>query len=167
MAQKNLAKIIAEPAKQELTITREFDVPRELVFRAFTDPDLYVQWIGPRGLTTRLEIFEPRNGGSWRYVQTDRDGHKFAFHGVHHEVLPPERLIGTFEFEGLPETGHVLLQVARFGDLPGNRTRLTSQSVFLSVEDRDGMMQSGMEEGINQSYERLDELLEKLQDKRE
>ncbi len=85
----------------------------------------------------------------------------------HHEVLPPERLIGTFEFEGLPETGHVLLQVARFGDLPGNRTRLTLQSVFLSVEDRDGMMQSGMEEGINQSYERLDELLEKLQDKRE
>ena len=99
-------KITAEPGKQELIITREFDAPRELVFKAFTDPDLYVRWIGPRGLTTTLETFEPRNGGSWRYVQTDQDGTKFAFHGVNHEVLPPQRIIGTFEFEGLPETGH-------------------------------------------------------------
>ena len=157
------AKIIAEPGKQELFVTREFDAPRELVFTAFTDPDLYVQWHGPRGVTTTLETFEPRSGGSWRYIQTDRDGNTFAFHGVNHEVLPPERKIGTFEFEGLPETGHVILQVARFEELPGNRTRLTSQSVFLSVEDRDGMMQSGMEDGINQSYERLDELLDTLQ----
>ncbi|MGZ4904689.1 MAG: SRPBCC family protein [Halobacteriota archaeon] len=159
---KNLTKITAEPAKQELIVTREFDAPRELVFRAFTDPDLYVQWLGPRGLTTTLETFEPRSGGSWRYVQTDEDGNAFAFHGVNHEVLPPERIIHTFEFEGLPETGHVTLQRARFEEVPGDRTRLTSQSVFLSVEDRDGMLQSGMEEGINESYERLDELLEKL-----
>lgn len=156
------ANIVAEPGKQELIITREFDAPRVLVFKAFTDPDLYVQWLGPRGLTTKLETFEPRNGGSWRYIQTDKDGNTFAFHGVNHEVLPPERIIDTFEFEGLPETGHVLLEVARFEELPGDRTRLTSQSVFLSVEDRDGMMQSGMEQGINESYERLDELLEKL-----
>jgi uncharacterized protein YndB with AHSA1/START domain len=155
-------KITVEPGKQELIITREFDAPRELVFKAFTDPELYVQWIGPRGLTTTLEIFEPRNGGRWRYVQTDQVGHKFAFHGVNHEVLPPERIIGTFEFEGLPETGHVLLQTARFEELPDNRTKLTAQSVFQSVEDRDGMMQSDMEEGVNDSYERLDELLEKL-----
>ncbi|MGZ4949774.1 MAG: SRPBCC family protein [Halobacteriota archaeon] len=159
------AKIAAEPGKQELIITREFDAARELVFNAFTDPDLYVQWIGPRGLVTRLEKFEPRNGGSWRYTQTDRDGNKFAFHGVHHEITPPERLIGTFEFEGLPEPGHVLLQTARFEELRGNRTRLTAQSVFQSVEDRDGMMQSDMEEGVNDSYERLDELLKKLQKK--
>ncbi|MGZ4932006.1 MAG: SRPBCC family protein [Halobacteriota archaeon] len=165
MKNQNLTKIAAEPAKQELVVTREFDASRELVFRAFTDPDLYVQWIGPRGLTTRLEIFEPRNGGRWRYVQTDPDRNTFAFHGVHHEVLPPERIIGTFEFEGLPETGHVLLQTARFEELPGNRTRLTAQSVFQSVEDRDGMMQSDMEQGINESYERLDELLEELKDK--
>ncbi|MGZ4947189.1 MAG: SRPBCC family protein [Halobacteriota archaeon] len=155
-------KITVEPGKQELIITREFDAPRELVFKTFTDPDLYVQWIGPRGLTTTLEAFEPRNGGSWRYVQTGQDGNKFAFHGVNHEVLPPERIIGTFEFEGLPETGHVILQKASFEELPANRTRLTSQSVFLSVEDRDGMMQADMEEGVNDSYERLDELLEKL-----
>jgi uncharacterized protein YndB with AHSA1/START domain len=84
---------------------------------------------------------------------------------VHHEVLPPERIIGTFEFEGLPETGHVLLQKATFDVLPGNRTRFTRQSVFLSVADRDGMLQSDMKEGMNESYDRLDELLEKLKKK--
>jgi uncharacterized protein YndB with AHSA1/START domain len=82
---------------------------------------------------------------------------------VIHEVLPPERIIDTFEFEGLPEKGHVILEMARFEELPGSRTKLTSQSVFLSLADRDGMLQSGMEEGVNDSYERLDELLEKLQ----
>jgi uncharacterized protein YndB with AHSA1/START domain len=160
---KNNTKITAEPDKQELFIIREFDAPRELVFKAFTDPELYAQWIGPRGLKTTIEIFEPKNGGSWRYIQKDQEGNEFAFHGVNHEVLPPERIIDTFEFEGLPETGHVILETAKFEALPGNRTKLTSQSVFQSVEDRDGMMQSGMEEGVNESYERLDELLKKMQ----
>lgn len=162
---KNPTTIIAEPAKQEIVITRVFDAPRELVFKAFIDPKLYVQWLGPRGLTTTLETFEPRNGGSWRYIQKDQDGNEFAFHGVNHEVLPPERIIDTFEFEGLPETGHIILGMTKFEELPGNRTGFTAQSVFLSVEDRDGMLQSGMEEGVNESYERLDDLLEKLQKK--
>ncbi|MGZ4906891.1 MAG: SRPBCC family protein [Halobacteriota archaeon] len=157
--------IIAEPGKQELIIIREFDAPRQLVFKAFTDPELYVRWHGPRRVTTTLETFEPRSGGSWRYIQSDQDGNTFAFHGVNHEVLPPERIIGTFEFEGLPETGHVVLQRATFEELPDDRTRLTAQSVFLSADDRDGMLQSGMEQGINESYERLDELLEKLQNR--
>ena len=159
----NKIKIIAEPGKQEIFIMREFNAPRELVFKAFTDPDLYVQWLGPRELTTTLEKFEPRNGGSWRYIQKDPEGNEFAFHGVNHEVLAPERIIGTFEFEGLPETGHVILETARFEELHGDRTKLTSQSVFQSVEDRDGMLQSGMDEGVTDSYNRLDELLEKLQ----
>lgn len=159
---KKLTKITAEPGKQEIIIEREFDVPRELVFKAFTDPKLYVQWLGPRRLTMRLEKFEPRNGGSWRYISKDPEGSEFAFHGVNHEVLSPERIIGTFEFEGLPEKGHVILQTARFEELPGNRTKLVSQSVFQSVADRDGMLQSGMEEGVNDSYDRLDELLEKM-----
>lgn len=110
-----------------------------------------------------LETFEPRNGGSWRYIQKDPDGNEYAFHGVNHEVLAPERIIGTFEFEGLPEKGHVILETARFETFPGDRTKLTSQSVFQTVEDRDGMLQSGMEEGVNDSYDRLDELLEKMQ----
>jgi uncharacterized protein YndB with AHSA1/START domain len=159
----NKIKIIAEPGKQEIFIMREFNAPRELVFKAFTDPDLYVQWLGPRELTTTLEKFEPKNGGSWRYIQKDPEGNEFAFHGVNHEVLAPERIIGTFEFEGLPETGHVILETARFEELPGDRTKLTSQSVFQSVADRDGMLQSGMEEWIDDSYNRLDELLERIQ----
>ncbi|MHC1754140.1 MAG: SRPBCC family protein [Methanosarcina sp.] len=158
-----LTKITAGPGKQEIIIEREFDAPRELVFKAFTDPKLYVEWLGPHELTMTLEIFEPRNGGSWRYIQKDPDGNEYAFNGVNHEVLAPERIIGTFEFEGLPEKGHVVLETARFEALPGGRTKLTSQSVFQTVEDRDGMLQSGMEEGVNDSYDRLDELLEKMQ----
>ena len=159
---KNETKIIAEPGKQEILITREFNAPRERVFKAYTDPELYKQWIGPRGLETTLEKFEPKNGGSWRYVQKDEEGNEFAFHGVNHEVKAPERIIDTFEFEGLPESGHVILETAEFEELPDNRTKVTSQSVFQSVEDRDGMFQSGMEEGMNESFNRLDELLEKI-----
>ncbi|MFX1575479.1 MAG: SRPBCC family protein [Promethearchaeota archaeon] len=157
-----MTKITAEPGKQELFIEREFDAPRELVFKAYTDPELYVQWLGPRGYTMRLETFEPKSGGRYRYIQQDSDGNEFAFHGVTHEVLPPERIIDTFEYEGLPETGHVILQKAIFEELPKDRTRVISQAVFLSVVDRDGMIQSGMEVGINEGYERLDELLKKL-----
>ena len=154
--------ITAEPGKLEILIIREFDAPRELVFKAFTDPQLYVQWIGPRGLKTDLGRFEQRDGGSWRYIQTDEQGNKSAFHGVNHEIKAPERIIGTFEYEGLPESGHVILQTAKFEELPGDRTKLISQSVFQSVEDRDGMLASGMEMGVNESYERLDEVLKNL-----
>jgi uncharacterized protein YndB with AHSA1/START domain len=161
-AKKNQTRVTAEPGKQELFVTREFDAPRELVFRAFTDPDLYVQWFGPRYLTTTLETFEPTSGGRWRAIQKDKDGNEFAFHGVHHEVRAPERIIGTFEFEGLPESGHVLLETITLEALPGGRTRMTGQSVFQSVADRDGMLQSGMEGGAADSYERLDDLLVKI-----
>src|ERR1700693_4075786 len=123
MANANKTTIIAEPGKQEMRITREFDAPRELVFQAFTDPELYVQWLGPRRRTTMLD---------------------------------------TFEFEGLPEAGHVALETLTLEELPGGRTRLTAQSVFQSVADRDGALQSGMEEGLNDSYERLTELLETM-----
>lgn len=159
---KNKTIISAEPGKQELFITREFDAPRELVFKAFTDPKLYVQWLGPRGLTMKLEKFEPKSGGRWRYIHKDKDGNEYAFHGVYHEVLEPLRMIDTFEFEGLPEKGHVSLETARFEEMPGGKTMLTIQSVFQSVADRDGMLQSDMEKGVNDSHERLDELLEKM-----
>ena len=162
----NKTKITAEPGRQELFITREFDAPRELVFKAFTDPKLYTQWLGPRRYTMNLEKFEPRSGGMWRYTHKDKDGNEFGFHGVYHEVLAPERMIDTFEFEGLPEKGHVSLETAKFMELPGGRTRVTMQSVFQSIADRDGMMQSGMEEGVNDSFDRLDELLEKNEKRR-
>lgn len=159
---KNKTIIKAEPGKQELFITREFDAPRELVFKAYTDEKIYAQWLGPNGLTTTFEVFEPVSGGKYRFIQKDKEGNQFAFHGVTHEVLLNERIIGTFEFEGLPEAGHVILETTRFESLPGNRTRITSQSVFQSVSDRDGMIQSGMEHGVVEGYERLDEILETL-----
>jgi uncharacterized protein YndB with AHSA1/START domain len=140
-----------------------FDAPRELVFKAYTDPELYVQWLGPRRLKMTLEKFEPTNGGSWRYIHRDENGNEYAFHGVNHEVTRPERIISTFEFEGLLEPGHVSLETATFEELPGGKTWVTTKAVFQSVADRDGMLQSGMEKGVNDSHDRLDELLAKIQ----
>jgi uncharacterized protein YndB with AHSA1/START domain len=159
---KNKTEITAEPGKQELFITREFDAPRELVFKAHTDPDLYVRWMGPRDLTTTLETFEPVSGGRWRFIQKDKDGNEYAFHGVNHDVTAPELIIGTFEFEGLPESGHVILETTKFESLPGGRTRVRTQSVYQSVEDRDGMVAAGMESGVVDGFERLDEILENM-----
>jgi len=161
MKKNNLTKITAEPGKQDLFITREFDAPRELVFKAHTDPQLYVQWLGPRGYEMILETFEPHSGGRYRYIHKDKDGNEFGFHGVFHEISE-ELMIQTFEFEGLPERGHVTLDTMKLEALPGNRTRVTIQSVYQSVSDRDGMVQSGMERGVNEGYERLDEILAKL-----
>jgi uncharacterized protein YndB with AHSA1/START domain len=156
----NKTVVTAEPGKQELFITREFDAPRDLVFRAHIDPDLYVQWVGPRDLTMTIQKFDMVNNGSYKYTH-ERDGHKYAFFGVTHEVTAPERIIGTFEFDGLPERGHVIMGKTMFEDLPNGRSRVVHQSVFFSVEDRDGMVQSGMERGVTEGYEKLDALLEK------
>ena len=156
MPSKNKTTIAAAPGKQELFITREFDAPRDLVFKAHTDPKLFVQWLGPHGYEMTLESFEPVSGGKYRYTHKDKDGNEFGFHGAFHEISP-ERLIQTFEFEGFP--GHVSLDSMTLEELPGNRTRITVQSVFQSVSDRDGIIQSGMEHGVNEGYERLDEIL--------
>jgi uncharacterized protein YndB with AHSA1/START domain len=162
MTKHNQTKITAEPGKQEILITREFDAPRELVFKAFTEPELLSQWWGPSYLSTLVDTMDVRPGGQWRFINRDAQGKEYAFHGVYHEILAPERIIDTFEFEGLPQTGHVSLETLTLEELPGGRTRLTSQSVFRSVADRDGMLQSGMEEGVNESYDRLAELLKKM-----
>ena len=158
---KNKTIITAEQGKQELFVTREFDAPRELVYKAHTDPDLYTRWLGPRGYEMVLETFEPVSGGRYRYIHKDQNGNEFAFHGVFHEISE-ELMIQTFEFEGLPERGHVVLDTMRLEELPGGKTRITIQSVYQSVEDRDGMIQAGMEQGMNEGYERLDEILDTL-----
>lgn len=160
-ANKNQTTVTAEPGKQELFITREFDAPRKLVYLAHTDPDLYVQWLGPRGYEMILETFEPRSGGRYRYIHKDDEGNEYGFHGVYHE-MSEDLMIQTFEFDGLPERGHVVLDTMRLEELPGNRTKVVIQSVYQSVADRDGMIESGMERGVNEGYERLDELLEKM-----
>ena len=117
------------------------------------------------GLTTEFEKLESKNGGSYRFINEDEKGNKFAFHGFYHEVLAPERVIGTFEYEGLSEKGHVSLEITKFEELPGGRPKLAAQDVFLSVADRDGMVQSGTEEGVTDSYDRLEELVAAMKQK--
>ena len=148
--------LVAEPGRQEIVLRRVLDAPRELVFKTMTDPSLIPNWWGPKGLTTVVEKMDVRPGGAWRFVQRDPDGNEFAFNGVYYEVLPPERLVYTFEFEGVP--GHVLLETVTFEELDG-KTRLTDRSVFQTVEDRDAMVQSGMESGAKEAMDRLAELL--------
>ena len=150
---------VIEPGTQDLTSTTVLDAPRELVFKAYTDPKLFAQWWGPRQYTNQIDKFEARRGGEWRVVQVAADGGKHGFRGVHHDVVAPERIVATFEYEGVP--GHVALQTATFEPL-GNKTRLVAHMVFESVADRDGMVASGMQEGSDESMERLAELLEKM-----
>ena len=157
----NKTTVTAEPNGLELFITREFNAPRELLFKAHTDPKLYEQWVGPKDLTMTIEKMDAFDGGSYKFVH-ERGGHKYTFHGVYHEVLAPERIIGTFEFDGLPEKGHVIMGTTKFEDLGSGRSRLVHQSVFQSVQDRDGMIQSGMERGVKDGYEKLDALLADL-----
>jgi uncharacterized protein YndB with AHSA1/START domain len=154
-----VTEIIVEPGKQEIVITRTFDAPRELVYRAYTDPDLIPRWWGPRQYETVVDRLEPRQGGVWRFLNRDADGTEYAFHGVIHEASP-ERIVQTFEFEGEP--GHVALDTAVLEDAGGGRTRVTATSVFQSVADRDGMVASGMESGARETYDRLAELLKTL-----
>ncbi|MCA9897388.1 MAG: SRPBCC family protein [Ardenticatenaceae bacterium] len=155
---KNKTIIVAEPGKQELFITREFDAPRELVYRAHTEPEIFAQWLGPHDLSVEFELFEPVSGGRWRFLNKGRDGEAYGFHGTFHEVSP-ERIIQTFEFEGMPEAGHVSLETLTLEDLGNGRTKLITHAVYLSVADRDGMIQAGMESGVNDGYDKLDELL--------
>lgn len=154
------ATLIAEPGSHEIIQTRIFNAPRDLVFKVITDPKQIPQWWGPRAYTTTVNQMEVKTGGIWRYVQRGAGGDEFAFHGVYHSVTAPERIVDTFEFEGMP--GHVLMETTTLEALPDGTTKLTVSSVFQSVADRDGMLHSGMESGSNESYERLDELLARV-----
>ncbi|WP_317064921.1 SRPBCC domain-containing protein [Methanoculleus caldifontis] len=153
--------LTAKPGKQEIVITRIFDAPRDLVFKASMDPELLPRWWGPGRFTTTVDVMDARSGGMWRFVQRDAEANEYAFHGVYHEVSPPDRVVDTFEFEGMP--GHVMLETVTFEDLGGGRTKMTNRTVAQSVEDRDGMVQSGMEEGVNETLDRLAALLNELQ----
>ena len=157
------ADYVIEPGKQEIIITRDFDAPRELVFNAYTDPKLVSQWFGPRDYTTTVDKMDARPGGLWRFIQRNQSGDEFAFHGVHHDVVAPERIVATFEFEGVP--GHVLLQTVTL-EPRGQTTRMVEQLLFQSVADRDGMVASGMQRGSDDSMDRMAEILEKLKAQR-
>ena len=149
-------QVVADPGTQQIVITRSFDAPREQVFRAFTEADAVRQWWGQRDNETVVDRLEARPGGRWRFVQRSEDGNEHGFHGVYHEAAAPERIVYTFEYEGMP--GHVLLETIVFEEQDG-RTQMTDTSVFQSVADRDGMLRSGMESGAAESLDRLDEYL--------
>ena len=153
-------QIIAEPGMPQIIITREFDAPRDLVFRAHTDPELLAQWLGPRDLTMTVDHYDVRDGGKWRYVSKDAAGSEYGFHGVFHGTPSPDGIVQTFEFEGVP--GHVSLDTLTLQERDG-KTLLRSVSSFQSDEDRDAMVASDMERGVRDSGERLEELLAKLQ----
>ena len=149
-------QIIADPDLPLVRIIREFDAPPEKVFRAHTDADLLVKWLGPRDLEMRVDHFDCRTGGSYRYIHS-RGTDEFAFHGCFHEVRPSEVIVQTFTFEGEPDG--VALERLVLEDIGDGRTRLTATSLVDSFESRDAMLSSGMDVGIREGYERLDEVL--------
>ena len=156
---RNQTRIAADPAMPTITITREFDAPLANVFRTFAEPELLAQWLGPRGTTMQIEHYDFRTGGAWRYRAEDSKG-AVSFYGSFHEVRPGERIVQTFTFEGYPDG--VSLETMTFDDLGDGRTRLTGLSVVESLEARDAILASGMEGGVVEGYERLDELLERI-----
>lgn len=148
--------ITADPALPTIQIVREFDHPVSRVFRAYTDPDLFARWIGPRSLTTEVEEWDCTTGGKYRYLNR-ADGQEYRFFGSFHEVRPDERIVQTFTFEGFPDG--VSLETGTFEDLGDGRTRLTLLSVVDTMEARDAMLASGMQTGVVEGFEKLDELL--------
>ena len=147
---------VSTPSDREIVMEREFAATRERVFAAYTDPELIPRWWGPRGVEPVVDVMEVRPGGAWRFVHRDADGTENGFRGTYREVTPPERLVYTFEWEGMP--GHVLVEAITFEE-HGGGTKITSVSTFHTPEERDGMLASGMEQGANESLDQLEELL--------
>jgi len=159
---------LADPTRRDLVArlsvgdatVREFDAPRERVFRAWTDPELYAQWVGPRSVTTKIIRWAARTGGEWAFTNAV-DGEEIAsFFGSFHEVRAPERLVWTFTWEGAPDG--VSLETMTFEKLDGDRTRATGVSVVDSLEGRDQILKSGMDVGVIEGYEKLDEVLGRM-----
>jgi uncharacterized protein YndB with AHSA1/START domain len=147
------------PSDLEVGMSRTFNAPLALVWAAYTDPRHVANWWGQRGSTTIVDKMDVRPGGAWRYVQQTPTGEEYAFRGEYREIMPLEKLVSTFEFEGMP--GHIVVDSATFAEADG-QTTITVISTFASKEDRDGMLQSGMTEGANESWDRLEELLATL-----
>jgi uncharacterized protein YndB with AHSA1/START domain len=151
---------LTKPSDKEIVVTWTVDAPREVVYQAYSDPNLIPKWWGPRKYITTIEKMDVRPGGKWRFLQRDAEGNKYAFNGEYREVKPPERMVQTFEFEGMP--GHVQVDTLSL-EAQGGKTKVTTHSQFANVEDRDGMLQSGMEEGMAEGIDRLAELVQEMQ----
>jgi uncharacterized protein YndB with AHSA1/START domain len=157
----NPTVITATPGLPFIDIVREYDAPRELVYRAYSDPELVVKWLGPDRLTMELGEYDVRDGGSWSFVHRDTDGTAYGFRGVFHSATPPERIIQTFEFLGAP--GWVSIESVTFEALEGGRTRSSVHAVYPTLEARDAMIENGMETGVVEGNNRLDRILADLQ----
>jgi uncharacterized protein YndB with AHSA1/START domain len=150
--------IVTTPSEREIHIERIFNAPRERVWKAMTERELIAQWWG-RGNKLVIERYEPVRGGHWRFVEHSPQG-THGFEGRFREVTPIERVVQTFEWDGMP--GHVIVETMILVDLGDGRTKIINLSLFHTKEERDGMLHSGMEEGLNQSYEALDAVLARL-----
>jgi uncharacterized protein YndB with AHSA1/START domain len=149
---------VVDREKLEVRMSRVFEAPQERLFSAFTDPRQIPRWWGPRRLTTVVDKLDVKVGGAWRFVQRDEGGNEYAFNGVFKEVVEPERITDTFEFE--PMAGHVVTETVAFERLPQGKTRVLSTARCATLDDLDGMIASGMESGAVESFERLAELVE-------
>ena len=149
------------PSDREIVGSRIMDAPPELVFKAYTDPELIPRWWGPRRYATTVDKMDLRPGGVWRFVHRAADGGEYAFNGVYREIVPPKRLVYTFNYEGAP--GHEAVETVTFEEAEGGKTRMTDHLLFETREERDGMLNSGMEEGAAETIDRLAELLRELQ----
>ena len=153
-------KVTAEQGLPFVDTERELDAPRELVFRCFAEPELLTQWLGPQRLEMRIDEFDFRDGGRYRYAHIEENGTEYGFHGVFHGPQTPDSMLQTFEFDGAP--GHVSLDHMELVDLGNGRTLARSHSVFQTVEARDAMVESGMADGMEGGFQKLDELLARL-----
>lgn len=150
----------ADPQLPTIRITREFDAPVAHVYRAWTEPELVGQWLGPKDLTTKFDHWDLRTGGSWRYRQL-RGGQEVAsFYGSFHEVRPEKRLVQTFTYDGFPDG--VSLETATFEDIGDGRTRVTILGIVENLTARDMILASGMDRGVTEGYEQLDAVLRTL-----
>lgn len=152
-------QIVAMPGVPQILISREFAASREVLFRAYTEPALLVRWLGPRGVRMTVDRLDVRDGGAWRYIHHDAGGNPHAFRGYYHGTPSPDGIVQTYEYENVP--GHVFLNTITFDERDGT-TLLRQNSVFQSVEDRDGYVESGMDTGVEDSMTRLDALTAEL-----
>ena len=153
---KNETTIEADPKVPTITIVREFEATPDRVFKAWVDPELIVQWLGPHGTTMKLDRWDATTGGAWKYHETSGDDPQ-SFYGSFHEVRENERIVQTFTWDGAPDG--VALETITFEALEGGRTRVTTLDVVDSFEGRDMIVSSGMDTGVIEGYQRLDALL--------
>ena len=150
---------VTTPSDREIEMARVFDAPRDLIWKVITDPAQVPNWWGPRRFTTVVDTMDVRPGGVWRYLHRGEDGTEYGFNGEYREIVPPEKIVQTFEFEGMPV--HIAVETMTLEERDG-KTIFRVRSLYPSVEDRDAVIQSGMESGAAETYDRLEELLAKL-----